>query len=271
MKIKRMLSFNSLRRKSTLDDMSSARNSESSTSNESRYSLTTLVKENRMPDLEVYLSKNDINGVSDAGIAPLHAACLYGNLDIAVWLLDKGASHKVLNSKGFTPFLLSCARGHVDIAKMFLERFDDCINDQDKNGRTALHLAGYFGQYEVLDYIMNLGEGPTYRTLDKFGDSVLHTACLQGNPDHIKYIAEADMSKLNAKNNKEETPLHILVDKNHSLAAVMLMGLGAEPNLQDKLGNGALHLAARKCSPDMTENDDVILLKVRVQVLIYVS
>ena len=55
-------------------------------------------------------------------LTPLHIACSYGHVDIARLLIEKaGAAVNITDKEGWTPLHCACAEGQVDIVKMLLK------------------------------------------------------------------------------------------------------------------------------------------------------
>ena len=55
------------------------------------------------------------------GQTPLHVACFKGHVDAARLLLDKGADIDRVNKRGETPLYAACSKGHVDAARLLLD------------------------------------------------------------------------------------------------------------------------------------------------------
>ena len=55
-------------------------------------------------------------------INPLHAAAKTGDIDAMTQLLDDGAEVDRANEKGRTPLWIACLKGHVEVARLLLEK-----------------------------------------------------------------------------------------------------------------------------------------------------
>ncbi|PNH10810.1 Ankyrin repeat domain-containing protein [Tetrabaena socialis] len=117
-----------------------------------------------------------------------------------------------------TPFLhLLVCNGDVAGVEWMLENSATNVDMRDKNGCTALHLAGYLGNREMIRLLCQAG----------------------GNP--------------NARNNGGCTPLQLCSSKGHKEAAEQLMRLGAHVNATDDYGRAALHAASMEGWPEVAE------------------
>lgn len=76
-----------------------------------------------------------------SGFTPLMAACYYGNLDVAITLMDLGADvNSVSIPDQTTALMLAAVTGNIDIATALLDREVD-VNAASKDGWTALMFA----------------------------------------------------------------------------------------------------------------------------------
>ena len=58
---------------------------------------------------------------------------------------------KATDKEGLTALCWACLKGHLNIVKSLLERDSD-IDHEDKNGRTPLDLAAFFGDPQVVRF-----------------------------------------------------------------------------------------------------------------------
>ena len=83
--------------------------------------------------------------------APAHAA-EYGNLEIAVLLLDAGANARHVDDDKATALHHAAVGGFVDVAKLLLHHGAD-INVKDKRAETPMDGAVFFGHTNVSDLL----------------------------------------------------------------------------------------------------------------------
>ena len=82
--------------------------------------------------------------------------------------------------------------------------FMQFVNQSNKDGMTALHMACFKGNYKTLDELIKIGAD--YRKLTKTNQNVLHVAAQGGRLEaFIFFEALVDINSLDSKNS---TPLH---------------------------------------------------------------
>ena len=86
------------------------------------------------------------------GKTPLHYAAEYGNLEIAVLLLDAGANARHVDDDKATALHHAAVGGFVDVAKLLLHHGAD-INVKDKRAETPMDGAVFFGHTNVSDLL----------------------------------------------------------------------------------------------------------------------
>ena len=69
---------------------------------------------------------------------------------------------------GHNAFLLCAAGGHLSVAKYLAPKMEGHLFDSDDDGHTALHLAAYFGQLSMVEYLVR-SCGFDVKAMDKVG------------------------------------------------------------------------------------------------------
>ena len=69
---------------------------------------------------------------------------------------------------GRNAFLLCSEGGHVAVADYLAPKMEDHLFDSDDDGATALHLAAYFGQLSMVEYLVRTC-GFDVKAIDKVG------------------------------------------------------------------------------------------------------
>ncbi|XP_056614525.1 60 kDa lysophospholipase-like isoform X3 [Triplophysa dalaica] len=122
------------------------------------------VKNNDFNSLLVLLEHVDVNSGDYNGHTPLHTACELGNLDMAMFLLGKGASPEFTNSFGQRPFHLAIKnrtvrkRDHALLHAWFLSGVD--MDTTDYNGWTAMEAAVHLGDKTMITKLVHYRTTP---------------------------------------------------------------------------------------------------------------
>lgn len=180
----------------------------------------------------------------------LHFAAGVGSFEIAVELLQRGASADVPDEFGWTPLHQACARGDVDIAKLFIDSGAN-IEGISKKHETALHLAAHDGKEEVVKLLLEAGANREARS--EHGETPLHMAAADGHTAIMRMLLEAK-ADVNARTLAGETPLHLAAREGDIDVADLCLGHGANPETEDNQGNNFLEIAVRAGKRDFIEH-----------------
>jgi len=95
----------------------------------------------------------NVNGTVNNGMTPLYIACHNGHVDVARMLLDKGAEVDRAETRGgWTPLHAACGNGHVDVALLLLEKGAE-VNRASKYGNTPLAIARKKGYLTIVSML----------------------------------------------------------------------------------------------------------------------
>lgn len=147
----------------------------------------------------------------------LRKAAIKGNLRRVKKLLDEGADVDFKDVNKLTPLYFAAMNGHVEIARVLLEKgADPNIAREDSLGPPVVR-AAYDGNLEMMTLL-----------LDKGADI-----------DNIDY--------------SRRTALHAAINRGMREAAALLIEKGANPNTQDRLGNSPLKETLTFNQPDIAK------------------
>ena len=128
-----------------------------------------------------------------------------------------------------------------EVASLLLEAANN-INQQDKEGRSALTLAVENNKIEMIDLL--LSKGADTQVLDREGNTLYHYAVKRADVKILERLASSPSLNINQKNAEGLTPLHKAVMLGKNLEVVQfLLSKGANKQLTTDLGETAYDLA----------------------------
>uniref|UniRef100_F6ZI07 E3 ubiquitin-protein ligase MIB2 n=1 Tax=Monodelphis domestica TaxID=13616 RepID=F6ZI07_MONDO len=131
------------------------------------------------------------------------------------------------------------AHGNVARVLELVKRHPDKV-DVRNQGRTALQVASYLGQVELVRLLLQAHAGTDLR--DDEGDAALHYAAF-GNQAEVARVLVSRGACVNLINNAKCTALHVAVRKGFPEVACVLCEQGCDVNLPDMCGDTPLHCA----------------------------
>lgn len=121
------------------------------------YKWTPFYRACAMNELEIaefLLSKGaDINALDNKSWSPLTAASMNGHLRIVQFLLSNGADIEV--DPGNTPLLWACTFGNLDVVKYLVSKGAD-LSVRNREGETIVMAAARCNKVEVAEYLRDL-------------------------------------------------------------------------------------------------------------------
>jgi ankyrin repeat protein len=226
-----------------------------------------------------------VRAPDSTGSTPLHLAAMGGHLDVAGFLIDKGAPIDPKDGMGRTPLWWGVSSRNVGLAKRLIEAGAD-INSEDGDRWTPLMNAAFRGSREMVDFLLErnpllppiddqrdqriymlqtfaadkslvrlmerlMAGGANYRWKDEAG-SLMHKAAAGGSPEIIASLAKAGQPAAEA-NAFGWTPLHYAAEKGQTKAVEMLLTQGAPIDARTKDGKTAYNLAREWAMKDAAD------------------
>jgi ankyrin repeat protein len=183
----------------------------------------------------------------------LRAAAQSGNLELVLFLIEKGAdvNGSPADAKDFVTVLMAAVQsGKADVVKEILLHRPD-VNATGNGGPTSLTTALQRGSDR--DYAPTIVEsliayGANVSQTDEQGRTPLFAAC--NTPQAVRLLVAAG-ADVNARDKAGQTPLMNCSYKKDFVAA--MLEAGADPSLRDFRGETALDRARRMSSKDAAE------------------
>jgi ankyrin repeat protein len=199
-------------------------------------------------DLLLEHDKVNVDDVDRYGETALHCAAKKSNVTAVKKLLEKRANPNIFNKNKMSPLHIAAMQRDVNpIIDLLLAHPKVKVDDMNKDGKTALHLAVSVSNVVAVQKLLENGANPNIT--DNWGDSPLHVAAERrdGNPI-IDLLLEAQkvkgMGDVNDINKEGRTALHCAAYESNEITAEHLVKKGADVNHRDNYGRTPLDMAA---------------------------
>ena len=179
----------------------------------------------------------DVNRVSPdkRRDSPLQAAVWRDDLEMAAFLLDRGADlHDRGDYDSEVLFIASTCTYSSRMTELLLRSGAD-PNATDRDGCTPLYDVARTYRLDVLETLIRGGADVNFRAPDE--STPLHSAVRNTDPESraIRILVKHG-AKLDAQDRQGFTPLHTAMERTMATAATTLLDLGADPTIRDQEG-----------------------------------
>ncbi|KAG7306284.1 hypothetical protein JYU34_008884 [Plutella xylostella] len=177
-----------------------------------------------------------------------HVCAVAGNNDIMSEMIthmsaaDIGRALNKQNSQGWTPLLIACNRGHMELVNTLLSNHAR-VDVFDVEGRSALHLAAEHGFIQVCDALLT--NKAFINSKARNGRTALHLAAMNGYTHLVKFLIRDHNAMIDVLTLKKQTPLHLAAGNGQIEVCKLLLELGANIDATDEMGQKPIHAAAQ--------------------------
>jgi len=172
----------------------------------------------------------------------LSLACRQGKQDIVELLLESGANVNHRNKAGNTPLLEACSQGHVNAARMLLDRGADLDTPTETTLDSALTWACTLGNERVVDLLLSWNTDVEHRTKD--GCTALMFASLAGHVEVARMLLDHKAEINVESDSNKDSPLTFACWKGHQEVVELLLDRKANIEHRTKEGFTPLMFAA---------------------------
>jgi ankyrin repeat protein len=233
------------------------------------YLLHILRRNNHRRTLKAMLLRfpHLVNAQGKDGDTILQKSCLAGNFDLAISLIRDHAANVEIKTRSDQRSLLhiACERRHVHPAfVILLIQRGAKIDDVEKTGLTALHVASSRGNVALVSLLLEWGADPTLK--DYAGQNALTWACLYNQTDvAMRLISYMTPSSLNECCKDGLTPLLHDCRRHNLPLARELVKAGANLNTESntrpaqRWSTTPLHLACERLRFERSDETEPII------------
>jgi ankyrin repeat protein len=127
---------------------------------------------------------NGFNIINAEGFSPLIIACYRGNVEVAKFLIELGCNINQKSNMG-TPLMAAVVKGNAEIIQYLILKNAD-VNISDVNGTTALIYAVQFNNIDVVKILIKQNADKNHK--DNQGKTAFEYAVFAGNEDIINVL-----------------------------------------------------------------------------------
>jgi len=151
--------------------------------------LLEAAKKGNMPKVMKLVTRDNINCRDTQGrnSTPLHLAAGYNHLEVAEFLLEKGADVNAQDKGGLIPLHNASSYGHVDIAALLI-KYKGNVNATDRWLFTPLHEAAQKGRTQLCALLLTHGADPHMKNQEG------HTPLDVATQDDVKILIQDAMT-----------------------------------------------------------------------------
>lgn len=209
----------------------------------------------------------------------LHIASQFGHLDIIKWLVESKVNIDKLNSDQKSAIAIASEEGHIDIVEFLIGKKAK-LDRKNKDGLLPIHVAFSADQFLITDMLLSamkkssyqlnqaliiaceqgqiylmrqlLEAGADIHSLKENGDSLLHIAIKNQNPEVTSFLLdlEVDINQLNNDQKDPMAPLHIACSNGNTELINLLIENKADVNLKTEQGVSPLAIACKFNKPE---------------------
>jgi ankyrin repeat protein len=232
--------------------------------------------------VELLVSRgSDVNAQDFAGETPLQVAALDDRLELARFLLEKGAETEIRGTQARTALLFVAREtGSVEMATLLLDEGAE-INLRDAGFETPLDLAAWRGFEALVELFLDRGAefsatgaegrklvrfsadnglGRLFRTLAEMGaeltienengGSLLHSASRSGSAELVRQLLDRGM-EVHREDRYGRTPLHYAAERGREEVVEILLAAGADLEARSLAGFTPWNTAGDYDQPEM--------------------
>lgn len=205
--------------------------------------LMEIIRSNDLPGLQALAEKDPaVLAFKDSrGRSLLHGAAAYGHLEMARWLIDRGADVNALTVEMTTPLMQASLAGQIEIARMLIAKGAD-IEARNSHGRTALILVGRErGDVETARLLLDAGAD--INAADRSQDTPLSLSAWRGFARLVDFLLDRGAALPEDGGQRLQIFFHSLA-KGLDKLFDRLLAAGVDLSRKDSLQGTALHAAA---------------------------
>ena len=171
--------------------------------------------------------------VREEGLSPIMIAAYYGHPEIASYLADKTVALTIFEA---------ATTGKINNILRLLARDPQLVNAYNEDGFQALGLAGYFGHYDVAEYLIKAGAPVNSPSRNDLKAAPLQSAAAAGRTKIVELLLKHKADP-NIREQGGYTALHAAAQNGDEETIRALLYSGADLDIRSDDGKLPLDLA----------------------------
>nr|XP_061826937.1 ankyrin repeat domain-containing protein 50 [Nerophis lumbriciformis]XP_061826939.1 ankyrin repeat domain-containing protein 50 [Nerophis lumbriciformis] len=211
---------------------------------EGRTALILAAQEGHLSAVRLLLDRRSpIDHRAYDGHSALSAALLEGHAEVAELLMRRGADTDVRDAEGRPLLYLLVLEDRLDMATVLIEKGGVPMESRDSEGRTAVHVASWQGNVDMVVLLLKHGANPNAQ--DTEGRPPLHSVAWTGNSEVGHHLLAKSGINIDLACNQGATALSIAAQQGHANIVSMLLERGANPDHVDQYGRTPMKVAGK--------------------------
>ncbi|KAI4112737.1 MAG: hypothetical protein LQ345_006153 [Seirophora villosa] len=176
-----------------------------------------------------------------AGLPPLHAAIVQGNMQVIKDLLERGVDIEDFSATGETPLMVAASKSHHAAVQLLLRYHGANVNATSVKGWTTLMHAVRNSNHSVVHQLTDHGADVNHLSPDRW--TALAEATYQGDKDIIALLLSCG-ADTESRSSHDWTPLMHACYRGDEVAVRLLLRFGARTDVSSDHDETAILLAA---------------------------
>lgn len=168
----------------------------------------------------------------ESGLSAVIVATYYGQLNVAKFLISKGANLSVFEA---------AMTGESEVLKRLVQRDQNLATSYSNDGFTPLHLAAFFGNLEAARFLIEKGANVDAVAKNPMKVTPLHSAAARNQIEIASLLIDSG-ADVNAKQENSYTALHAAAQNGNLQLAELLLKHGANRNAKTDDGKTPLDM-----------------------------
>ncbi|EAX92377.1 ankyrin repeat protein, putative [Trichomonas vaginalis G3] len=174
---------------------------------------------------------------------------IFGIRSLIEYFLSLGANINEKDKYGNTALHIAAWNNSKETTEVLISHGAN-VNEKGQNGKTPLHNASYKNSKEIAELLISFGANVNEK--DEYGNTALHIAADCSSKETAEVLISHG-ANVDENDNTGKTALHKAAFENNKEIVELLISHGANVNEKDKNGETALHIAVHKNNKETVE------------------